>query len=104
MVVEKKKRKRKDEENISDLDSNDQEWEGEGGEEEEVKEKDDDKGGNGGAGGDEEEMAEGGEVCQIGGMDSEEKEIEEGHGDQFSTIINWKPRSSKFRKFVGMAL
>ncbi len=31
--------------------------------------------------GDEEEMAEGGEVFLIGGMDSEEKEIEEGHGD-----------------------
>jgi hypothetical protein len=30
-------------------------------------------------------MAEGGEVCQIGGMDSEEKEIEEGHGDPFKS-------------------
>jgi hypothetical protein len=28
-------------------------------------------------------MAEGGEVCQIGGTDSEKKEIEEGHGDPF---------------------
>jgi hypothetical protein len=30
-------------------------------------------------------MAEGGEVCSIGGMDSEEEEIEEGHGDPFKS-------------------
>ena len=65
--------------------NNDQEWEGEEEEEEENEEKEDDEGGNGGGGGDEEEMAEGSEVCQIGGMDSEEKEIEVGHGDRFKS-------------------
>ena len=84
VVVEKEKKNRKDEENVSDLDSNDQEWVGEKEGEEEEEEKEDDEGGNGGAGGNEEEMAEGGEVCQIGGMDSEEKETEQGyHGDPF---------------------
>ena len=33
----------------------------------------------------EEEMAEGGEVCQIGGLDSEEKETEQGHKDPFKS-------------------
>ncbi len=87
MVVEKNKRKVKEEENGSDSDNNYQgeEDEEEDEEEEAVEEKDDDEGGNGGAGGDEEEMAEGGEVYQIGGMDSEEKEIEEGRGDLFKS-------------------
>ncbi len=82
VVVEKKKRKLKEEEKVSDSDNNDQELEGEEDEEEEEgEEKEDDEGGNGDAEGNEVEMAEVGEVCQTGGMDSEEMEIEEGGMD-----------------------
>ncbi len=84
VVVEKKKRKIKEEEKVSDSDNNDQEFEGEEDEEDEEDEEEEeegkgkeyDEGGNGDAEGNEVEMAEVGEVCQTGGMDSEEMEIE----------------------------